>query len=237
VRWCLLMTIWTLGAQDLAAPRRVSGQVVDESGAPVAGASVLYFEEFRNSFVSTNSEGRFSLETAQPNVLIHAFRYESYFLPTAGAGEKRIVLRAVRPKEIAECKNTPGRVTFLPSGRFSFPVGGDIRQARMGRDVDYLMQIYWVKGTSRQQGIRHGSGPTWSLGVASPLDVWRSVRYEESHYGGVDGYITDARGVYANGRRWRYVGAVGESASYSDASPELAGKLDRVLDGFCMGAK
>jgi hypothetical protein len=46
--------------------------------------------------------------------------------------------------------------------------------------------------------------------------------------------ITDARGQFATGNRWRSLGKFGESASYSDMDEATSAILDRFLDGACL---
>jgi hypothetical protein len=83
-------------------------------------------------------------------------------------------------------------------------------------------------------GIRHGSGPFWSFGFPADVDVWQSSEYEEMTFTQGTVTVTDARGKLSNGNRWRYLGKVGESASYSEIDEATAKILDRVLDGACL---
>jgi hypothetical protein len=82
----------------------------------------------------------------------------------------------------------------------------------------------------------HGSGPLWSFGTPSDLDVWRSVSYEEATFDSGRLTIIDARGQFPNGDRWRHLGMFGESASYSDVDEVTAKILDQFLDGACLKA-
>jgi hypothetical protein len=97
-----------------------------------------------------------------------------------------------------------------------------------------VIRNYYVKTNRGPQGIRHGSGPMWSFGTPSDLDVWRSVKYEAVMYKVADWSIIDARGQFGNGNRWRNLVTFGESASYSDVDEETAKTLDRFLDGACL---
>ena len=84
------------------------------------------------------------------------------------------------------------------------------------------------------KGIRHGSGPNWSFGTPSDTDVWASVTYEETTFDFTSQTIIDARGQFSNGKRWRYLGTFGESASYADVDGPTAKILDQFLDGACL---
>ena len=79
----------------------------------------------------------------------------------------------------------------------------------------------------------------WSLGIPVTSDVWESVEYSDTSYpetsfmqGRV--VILDARGKTAAGRFWRYLGMIGESATYRDVDEAAARILDKVLDGACL---
>jgi hypothetical protein len=101
-------------------------------------------------------------------------------------------------------------------------------------DFDYVAKSYYANTHKDAKGIRHGSGQNWSWGVPSDAEVWRSIEYEEVTYDLRGTTIIDARGQFANGTRWRYLGEFGESASYSDVDPETAKVLDQFLDGSCL---
>jgi hypothetical protein len=96
------------------------------------------------------------------------------------------------------------------------------------------MRNYYVETNQGRKGIAHGNGAFWSLGTPSDLDVWRSVKYEDVAYDGGGFPIIDARGQLSNGKRWRSLGKVGESASYSDMDEATAKILDQFLDDACL---
>jgi hypothetical protein len=234
LRICLGLIAFLVTAQDEPLVRKVSGQVVDESGAPVAGAAVLFPEGIGPGGQSTDAMGRFSLRTTEKALLIGKFGYRSEFLPTANAEDRRIVLRKVGPRPMRECRGIVAKLETANTGKLWFPVGEEFERGENQPDIDYSMRLYSLKIGRQRKWIRHGAGAMWSFGIPSGSDVHRSVSYSESHYRVGAYYVTDARGEYADGKRWRFVGMIGESADYSDMEPEIADKLDRVLDGVCM---
>jgi hypothetical protein len=80
----------------------------------------------------------------------------------------------------------------------------------------------------------HGSGPLWGGGMPNDEEVWQSVAYEEVRYEFGGFAVTDSRGQFENGDRWRYLGKFGETASYSGVDEATAKILDRFLDGACL---
>jgi hypothetical protein len=97
--------------------------------------------------------------------------------------------------------------------------------------IDAGDRTYSVKTKHGPKGIIHGGGPAWSYGLPDEMDVWQSVKFEETIFN--DG-ILDARGQLSNGNLWRYLGRIGESASYSNVDEATAEILDQVLDGACV---
>lgn len=236
MRLCVLLLGWVLAAQDpaLPVPRRVSGQVVDESGAPVAGVLVLYSKKLNTEGPTTDAQGRFSLGTTENALLLWKFGYRSELLLTANAEGRRIVLREVGPQPLRDCVGIVAKLESVHGGMLWFPVGEEFKHSPNQSDIDYSRRLYWLRKGGRSKWIRHGAGHMWSFGIPSGFDIRRSVKYSETHYQTGRTYVTDARGEYADGKRWRFVGMIGESADYSDMEPEFADKLDRVLDGVCM---
>jgi hypothetical protein len=236
MRFCILLLGWVLAAQDVAlpVPRRVSGQVVDESGAPVAGAVILFSEGIGHFGREADAQGRFSLDTLEQALLVWKFGYRSELLPTANAQGRRIVLQAVGPRPMRECRGIVAKLENVNSGKLWLPVGEEFEAGENQPDSDYSMRLHSLKIGGQRKWIRHGLGALWGLGIPFGNEVHRSVKYSETHYRVGGAYVTDARGEYANGKRWRFVGMFGESADYRDMEPEIAEKFDRVLDGVCM---
>lgn len=120
--------------------------------------------------------------------------------------------------------------------RLQFPRIPGVKASAQGRDIDYGIRFYTVKTSEGRKAIRQGSGPFWSFGIPSDMDVWRTIRLEET-VSTVDGQtLTDSRGQLGNGHWWRYLGIVGESADYWDVDERAAQILDEVLDGACLSS-
>jgi len=102
-----------------------------------------------------------------------------------------------------------------------------------GRDIDYVNLFYTVKTRTGKAFLEHGYGLAWSVGKPLDENVWMSVEYAEVVYAFGDRIIWDARGRTADGKRWRDLDAIGESAFYSNADETCAGLLDQLLDGVC----
>ncbi len=222
--------------KDLLLPqtRHIVGMVVDTQGNPVVEAHIDHTNDRRHAY-QTNSSGRFELDTRAPTLVIRKAGFRSEFVRTQDENGLRITLQKL--------DNTPHFPTCLENGSydglkewggaFQFLRISDVKASPERHDVDYGIRSYYVETKSGPKGIRHGSGYMWDFGMPQDSDVWRSVKYAEIGYDFRDRTIIDARGQMANGRWWRYLGALGESASYSDVGEVDAKKLDRFLDGAC----
>lgn len=124
-----------------------------------------------------------------------------------------------------------------PGGLLRFPRVAGVKASRQGRDIDYTSRAYFVKTKAGPQSILHGQGSTWTLGAPADRIVWSSVEYEETLYDRKGTFFLDARGKFPNGLRWRYLGTIGESATYDNANEASARVLDQVLDGACVARR
>jgi len=155
---------------------------------------------------------------------------------TSGTVQTRIILdpavSAGAPKfcpASSQCESIDGW-----GAGFCFPRIEGVQPSGQGHDIDYGVRNYIITAANEPTGIRHGSGPVWSFGRPVDTDVWKSVEYSEVIYVADKLAILDARGRTPDGKRWRYLGRFGESASYSGVGDDAAQLLDRVLDGMCV---
>src|SRR5579859_3239766 len=89
-----------------------------------------------------------------------------------------------------------GRSYFTIEGwnaTFQFPKIPGLKASSQGRDIDYAVRFYFVRTVQGRQGIQHGTGPSWSFGKPSALDIKKSVKYEEITYENAGQEIIDAR--------------------------------------------
>lgn len=236
----MLSVVWmpaqTFRELLLPESRRIVGVVVEPDGRPVAEASVDHSNDHRE--YQTDSDGRFVLDTRAPALVVRKAGFQSELIRTQNVTEVRVILRKATQNRVLPACGNSGRYEGLRgwAALLRFPRIPGVKASRQGRDIDFGVRVYYVNTGQTHKGIMHGSGPNWSYGIPSSLDVWRSVRFEETAFSAGGYTITDARGQLANDRRWRYLGRFGESASYSDVDETTAKVLDEVLDGACLSA-
>lgn len=216
----------------LEAPRNVSGVVLDDSGKPVAGAHIDHSDLEPREQLFTDDRGRFQLRTRAPAIVVRKLGYDGQLVKTGSAGTLRVILhhatRTLEPCAPA-CRGLKTSASV-----FCFPPIPGVHIGEQGRYEDTFVRAFTVQSADRTTELLHGAGPTWSLGIPYTGDVWESSHYSERALPGDGSDVVDARGVAPDGRRWRYLGRYGESASYYEADPPAATLLDRVLDGVCL---
>jgi hypothetical protein len=229
----------SVGAQPfsnllLPEARHVSGVVVDQGGRPIAEARIDHSAD-RQKILQTDLEGKFAFDTKAPSLVIRKVGFRSAFLLNRDATDVRITLQASASRSFPTCSDTRRFDSLeVRLGTFWFPETRGVTVGPQVQDIDNVTSNYYVETTRGRKWIRHGSGSAWSFGIPSDFDVWRSASSEESTFSDASFTIVDARGQYANGNRWRYLGKFGESASYSDVDEATAKILDQVLDGVCL---
>ena len=219
----------------LPAPRHIVGTVVDPEGQPVGDADIGHIGD-RWQVHQTDLEGRFTVDTKAPSIVVRKAGFRSELVRTQDVTDIRVTLHKLNgSRTFPNCSNT-GYFEGIEgwSASFRFLRMSGVKASPHVSDIDYGVRYYSVATKHGRKGITHGSGPMWSLGAPSDLDVWQSAKYEEtaSDAGGLT--IIDARGQLTDGSRWRYLGMVGESASYSGVDEATAKKLDQFLDGACV---
>ena len=219
----------------LPQPRHIVGVVVDADGKPVPEVRIDHTND-RGKAHTTDSSGKFELDTKAPVLVFRKPGLQSELFRVQDATEVRITLRAASEKRtFPTCSNSGSYVGIDGWGAtFRFAPVQNVKVSQQGQDVDYGGRNYYVETKSGPKGISHGSGPMWSFGIPTDMDVWRSVKYEEITYDHGRVTIIDTKGQYANGNHWRYLGQFGESASYSDVDEQTAMTLDAFLDGACI---
>ena len=214
----------------------LTGTVVDVDGKPVEGVRIDH-TTMRFGDTVSDREGHFSIAAQSPSVVLRKPGYQSQWVRRTPATNQRIILKSEPRRDFRTCgslRDYEGIVNGRPGLYFLMADG--VSAVGGGNDIDYTSRFYVARGS--RKGIVHGHGPTWSLGIPISSDVWEAAEYSETSYG-VPGFdndnvvIVDARGKTASGKGWRYLGMVGESASYHDLDEPTARILDRAIDGAC----
>jgi hypothetical protein len=227
--WWLFLVLPLLGADR----RTIRGVVVDEQEKPIVGACLDHYGAIYCN-TRTDALGRFQIDTAASAMVVRKPRYAPQRVSISGDA-----LRIVLVSDNAAAPVCQRRCDDGIHGQFCFPYQEGVKATRPFNDVDYTARSYIARAGRERAGIMHGQGPSWSLGLPRARDVWESREYSERDYvWGPELIVVDARGKSADGTAWRYLGTLGESASYSGVKSDvLVQVLDRVLDGFCMASR
>jgi hypothetical protein len=120
-------------------------------------------------------------------------------------------------------------------GDLRIPTPAGVHVAGAGHD-DYVSETWSRHGA----GLEHAQGPTLTEGL--PIDAVlsdltdvddRDVRLVLDADDPIGLPISDVRGRFASGRRYRYVGIFGERFQYSGLTDADAAFFDRMLDAMC----
>ena len=194
---------------------RFSALVVDREGMPLEGVVVT-------GSAATGADGRVAGETTGLRIAFRKMGFRAVVVPPA-LGLVVTMQPSDRPP-FPRCRERRETVFQLPSAG----------EGAGFRDVDYNGRDYMVKTSSGKHYLRHGHGPMWSSGAPPVRYLDTSVSYEETTYeGGAN--ITVARGVFADGTHWRFLGTFWETISYETKDGEAARRFDLMLDGVCLG--
>ena len=210
----------------MATQNPARGVVVDESGRPLIGAVVWSW--WASEQPVTSFDGTFIAEMGRYRVL--ADGYAPRILSSAAFAEPIVMRPASTPRrDLPRCAAGEGGLGEL---YIATPAG--VQVAHAGHE-DYVSETWSRQGSE----LRHAHGPTWTEGL--PPDVLlsqlthvddRDVRLVDAD--NQDGLpISDVRGRFADGRRYRYVGIFGESFEYSGLTAADAAFFDRMLDAMC----
>jgi hypothetical protein len=236
----LMRAILALGlAVSLAVQSQtLSGTVVDIDGKPLEGVRIDHASMLGFGDRTSDRDGHLAIATNGHLVVLRKPGYQGQLVPSS-ATDLRIVLKSAT-KEFAVCKTLRG-YNGISDGKpgLYFPKLDGVSARALENGDDFGYRNYVVAGKIGRNGITHGRGPAWSFGIPTSMDVWESAEYSDISYPEISfmqGHtvIVDARGKTRNGRLWRYLGFLGESAFYRDVDEPTARILDRVIDGACL---
>ena len=219
----------------LAEARHIQGLVADRDGKPIDAAGVYPSGDIFGQVLS-NAAGAFELDTTAPLIVVRKPGFRSRLVRFTDASQIRVTLQKLTDnRTLPTCSSKTQHEGIEGwSAWLEFPRIPGVKASKQGHDIDYGIRSYYIDTKPRRPGITHGSGPLWSLGTPPGSDMRRSIEYEEVTFEAGAMTITDARGEFPDGKRWRYLGTIGESASYSGVDEVNAKILDQVLDGACL---
>ncbi len=227
--WAAILLFPLIGAET----RTVHGIVVDAAGVPLQDVCLDHYGAIYCN-IKTDALGKFEIRTAASAFALRKPLYAPQIRKVTGD-----FLRVVMPSATLTAPACSQACTRGLHGLFCFPEIKGVKSTKPSTDIDYTARWYWVKAGGKKVGIKHGRGPSWTLGLPHDRDVWEAEEYSERDYATAwGGLIIDARGKRPDGSAWRYIGTVGESVSYDGLKDATArAQLDKVLDGFCVNTR
>ena len=236
-RWALSVSILFIAYSPFNLSQSVSGRVVAESGEPLSGVRVinLSFGE-----ATTGEGGQFRIEPPS-NLRTHVDGEQVFRFTRAGYRPiTRVLTTGAAAIEVALQKTDSTSSTWTPqfcASTNNMMVGGIMAftlpkaaKVKRGQDIDYSMAFVEYKGSV----LRLGWGPTWSWGLPGPAFFKGISRVDERDLQfHPDIPIREYKGTRSNGKYFRWIGTLGETIEYEDASREAATFFDAILDTLC----
>lgn len=210
----------------------LTGTVKSTSGTPLAGVFIFYGPSQRE-IEETNSQGFFSLPRHSRAVFFRRAGFRPFTkIVDESVTKLDIILEEATDSELilpvcSTVQKSEKRVGY--DLILSVPKGAESHQ---GYDVDYgyfsigfgpKENLIWLEGIY---------GPMATSGLPPETWILNAPEFTERSYTGHP-VGADVRGRSKTGTRWRYVGGIGSSIKYSDASEEAAAFFDKIIDGAC----
>ncbi len=216
-----------------ASAQTISGIVVDEKGAPLAGVLVAHVVVDWRPFL-TDANGAFSVSPTGAAIVLRKKGYDSTFVQIGTQRDLRIELHPATEHTLPSCDAKSRCNKFQRGGTLCFPTPAKV-STKLETGIDGATIVYQAPSGKR---ALHGIGFSWSFGPSSS-DVWNSTEYREIAY---SGNIIDARGVTGDGKRWRFFGITPgpagalllESMEYHNLDEASAASFDQAIDGVCL---
>jgi hypothetical protein len=206
-----------------------TGTVTDAAGKPLDGVRVnsAPFED-----THTDTTGHYTL--AKPGDLIR-FSLASYRPVTKLFSRLTtpliMQLASERPRALLECPEAVKkdkrqadmslRVSLPREAKIKAGADADNHMLAVGFHVDWMV---------------HGSGAQWSSGLPD-LKLWKQLVTSEERDITVAAdpgvTIADYSGLLQNGSHFRFIGMLGQTISYTDASVDSAAYFDGLLETLC----
>ena len=225
----LLVAVPALPCQNKS--NTLTGVITSPTGEPLPGVTVRAAEKY----CETDEKGRYRIQlpsTSTDFCCVLQFKKQGYRTLTKAAdpvsGVLDIILQTGESKWAPPDWNPSVPKRVGAQMRFLVPKGTKVKR---GRDVDYWTIAVGFGSHKNLEWMQLGGGPTWSSGLPLKSDMTSLVEISERDM--VCGiYGIDIRGRTKEGKRWRFVGTWGETATYRDASEQAARFFDSIIDGM-----
>ncbi len=230
LRAAMLVIALPLAQSPMTLP--LTGTVTDAAGKPMAGVRVT---SWPSQDTRTGASGHYTISKPRDLVRFSLAGYRPV-TKTLNSLTAPVTMQVAteRPRTLPACSDLVKRdkrqadmslrVTLPRQGKFKSAADADNRIVAMGFHVDWMM---------------HGTGATWSYGMPE-LKVWKQLVIVEERDITVDDpqvTIADYSGMLQDGSHYRFIGLLGESISYGDATVDSAEYFDRLLESLCWTTK
>jgi len=229
----LIAALFPIAQSPSAMPAPVTlpltGTVSDAAGKPIAGVRVTSWpvEDTR-----TNASGQYTL--AKPHALVRfsLAGYRPVTKPWTGLGTPVIMQPAFeRPQAIADCPASVKMDKRQAGASLRMVLPRDAKIKTSANTEDYSL----LAVGRHTDWMIIGVGARWSNGLPEWKLFKEFVTFEERDITVDDPLVSiaDYSGMLRDGSHFRFIGLLGQSIAYTDATVESAAYFDRILETLC----
>jgi hypothetical protein len=226
----LIAALLPLAQSPMTMP--YTGTVTDAAGKPIAGVRV---NSWPSDDTHTDASGHYTLTKPRDLVRFSLAGYRPV-TKTVNSLTAPVVMQPAsdRPHALSDCSEAVKkdkrqadlslRVSLPRDVKIKAGADADSHVLAVGYHVDWMV---------------HGSGAHWSYGMPE-LKQWKQFVTFEEHDITIDDptvTISDYSGMLQDGSHYRFIGVLGESISYVDASVDSANYFDSLLETLCWSAR
>jgi hypothetical protein len=213
----------------------LTGTVTDAAGKPIEGVRVTSFPA---EDTHTNASGQYTI--SKPRDLVR-FSLTGYRPVTKALNSLTapVIMQPAseRPRALSECPASvkKDKRQFGATLRVALPREAKIKSSTRAESEDYSI----LAVGHRVDWMILGAGAHWSYGLPD-LKLWKAfVTFEERDITVDDPLVTiaDYSGMLRDGSHFRFIGIVGQSISYTDASVDAAAYFDNILETLCWNGR
>ncbi len=205
-----------------------TGSVTDATGKPLAGVRVFGGP---SDDTTTDTGGRYTLARPLDLVRFSLAGYRPVTKLFSALNAPVIMAPAMeRTRTLAKCSELVKKDKRQADLSLRMSLPRDIK-IRTSADVDSRLlavgyHVDWMV---------IGNGATWSFGLPTPK-LWKQLVTSDERDITVDDprvTITDYTGMLNDGSHFRFIGMLGQSISYTEATVDSAAYFDSLLDTLC----
>jgi hypothetical protein len=234
---CIFLMTLSIFAQAPFGWYEFNGKVIDQTGAAIAGATVVASGVGFKGWASTGPDGSFHLNAAGLFISVRSAGMEARLLRKSELNESvPITLKAAGQS----VRQMPACSSLSEVGTNKKWIGGGLKVdpglSAFNGPVSGEHDSHWYV-THGEDTLHIVDGYAWHAGLPLEDRLANSgtISVRSWEFDNIVGL--DLSGKAKNGKRWRWLGApVAQAIEYTDVTQESAEYFDRIIETTCFGS-